>query len=425
MSVQVEKLEHNMVKLTVEVPEDEFEKAVNKAYQKNKNKINIPGFRKGKVPRQIIEKMYGKDFFFGDAANIAVPEAYEKAYEECGEDIVSYPKIDVTQLEAGKPMIFTAEVAVNPTATVKNYKGIKVGSFDATVTDEDVEKQIDRDRDAQARFVSVERAAKDGDQVIFDYEGFVDGEAFEGGKDENHSLTLGSGAFIPGFEDQIAGHKADEEFDVNVTFPEDYHAEHLKGKAAVFKCKLHEIKEKQVPELDDTFADDAGFDTVDEYKADVRKKLEERKSAEVKDKKEAAVIDKLIEEMEADIPEAMYDYQTQRMIDEYGQQLAMQGLSLQQYLQLTGLTEEKLKEEYRPGVERRVKARLAMEAVAKAENITATDEDFEKEIEELAKRYRMEVDNLKDVLPEKEQKELRKDIVIKKALEFVTESAVE
>lgn len=425
MSVQVEKLEHNMVKLTVEVPEEEFDKAVNKAYQKNKNRINIPGFRKGKVPRQIIEKMYGKDFFYGDAANIAVPEAYEKAYQECGEDIVSYPQIEVTQLEVGKPMIFTAEVAVNPTATVKNYKGIKIEKFDATVSDEDVDKQIERDRDAQARFVSVEREAKNGDEVIFDYEGFVDGEAFDGGKDENHSLTLGSGAFIPGFEDQIVGHKADEEFDVNVTFPEDYHAEHLKGKAAVFKCKLHEIKEKQIPELDDAFADDAGFDTIDEYKADVRKKLEERKAAEVKDKKESAVIDKLIEEMEADIPEAMYEYQTQRMIDEYGQQLAMQGLSLKQYLQITGLTEEKLKEEYRPGVERRVKARLAMEAVAKAENITASDEDFEKEIEEMAKRYRMEVANLKDVLPEKEQNEIRKDIVIKKALEFVTENAAE
>ncbi len=425
MSVQVEKLEHNMVKLTVEVPEEEFDKAVNKAYQKNKNRINIPGFRKGKVPRQIIEKMYGKDFFFGDAANIAIPEAYEKAYQECGEELVSYPQIEVTQMEVGKPLVFTAEVAVNPTATVKNYKGIKVEKFDATVSDEDVEKQISRDRDAQARFVSVDREAKDGDQVIFDYEGFVDGEAFEGGKDENHSLTLGSGAFIPGFEDGIVGHKADEEFDVNVTFPEEYHAEHLKGKAAVFKCKLHEIKEKQVPELDDAFADDAGFDTVDEYKADVRKKLEDRKAEEVKDKKETAVIDKLVEEMEVDIPEPMYEYQTQRMIDEYGQQLAMQGLSLKQYLQMTGLTEDKLKEEYRPGVERRVKARLALEAVAKAENIEATDEDFEKELEEMAKRYRMEVANLKDVLPEKEQKELRKDIVIRKALDFVTENASE
>ena len=425
MSVQVEKLEHNMAKLTVEVPEDVFDKAVDKAYQKNKNKINIAGFRKGKAPRKIIEKMYGKEIFYEDAANIVIREEYEKALDECGEEVVSYPQISVTQLEAGKPFIFTAEVALNPTATVKNYKGIKIEKFDATVTDEDVDKQIQKDLDAQARFVAVEREAKDGDQVVFDYEGFVDGEAFDGGKDENHSLTLGSGAFIPGFEEQLAGHKAEEDFDVNVTFPEEYHAEHLKGKAAVFKCRIHEIKEKQVPELDDTFADDAGFDTVDEYKADVRKKLEDRKAEEVKDKKESAVIDKIIEEMEADIPEPMYEYQTQRMIDEYAQQMAMQGISLKQYLQFTGLTEESLKAEYRPGVERRVKARLAMEAVAAAEGITATDEEFEKELEELAKRYRMEVANLKEVLPENEQKALRKDIVIKKALEFVTENASE
>lgn len=425
MSVQVEKLEHNMAKLTIEMAAEEFDKYVEQAYRKNKSKINIPGFRKGKVARQLIEKMYGKDFFYGDAVNEAVADGYEKAYDECEEEIVSRPTIDVVQLEPEKPFIFTAEVALNPEAKIGEYKGVEIEKIDSEVTDADVDEFINKERDEDARMVVVDRAAKEGDQVILDYEGFVDGEAFEGGKGENHPLTLGSNSFIPGFEDQVAGKSAEEEFDVNVTFPEDYHAENLKGKAAVFKCKVHEVKEKQTPELDDEFAGDKGFDTVDEYKADVREKLSKKKADEAKNKKEQAVIDKLIESAEMDIPQAMIDTQVDQSIDEYAQQLRMQGLSLDQYFMFTGLNREKMAENSRPGVEKRIKARCALEAVAKAEGITASDEDYEKELAEMAEQYKMETEKLKDLIRPQDEKMMRKDIMIQKAIDFVVENAKE
>ncbi|MBP5194417.1 MAG: trigger factor [Lachnospiraceae bacterium] len=425
MSQTVEKKEHNMAVITVEVPAEEFEKAVEKAYQRNKKSISVPGFRKGKVPRQLIEKMYGKEVFFEDAANICVPDAWEKAYDECEEEIVSSPKIDIKQIEAGKPFIFTAEVALNPVAEIGKYKGVEIDKIDTDVTDEDVNAQIDKEREAQARMIAVDREAKNGDQAIIDFEGFIDDVAFEGGKGENHALTLGSGSFIPGFEEQVEGHKAGDEFDVNVTFPEDYHAEQLKGKPAVFKCRLHEVKEKEVPALDEDFADDAGFDSVDAYKADVKKKLEERKAAEAKDKKETAVLDKLIEDAKMDIPDAMVETGARRSLDQFNQQLMMQGMSIQQYYQYTGLNEQAMIEQSKPQALRRIKCRLVMEAVANAEGIEATEEDYEKEVEDMAKSYNMKKEDVAELMRPQDKKAMMKDIKIKKALDFVLENAVE
>ncbi len=426
MSAKIEKLEHNMAKFTIEVSVEDFEKAVESAFKKNKNKINIPGFRKGKVPRQIIEKMYGKDFFYGDAVNICIPDAWEKTYDECEEEIVSSPdNIDVVQLEPGKPFIFTAEAALNPEAKLGKYKDIEIEKIDTEVSDEELQAAIDKERDEQARMVSVEREVKDGDVTILDYEGFVDGEAFEGGKGENHTLTIGSGSFIPGFEDQIIGHKLEEDFDVNVTFPEDYHADNLAGKEAVFKCRIHEIKEKQVPELDDDFADDAGFDSIDDYKKDLKEKLGKKKAAEAKNKKEDAVLEKIIADAEMDIPEAMVRTQMRKSLDEFAQQLMMQGLSLQQYFMFTGLDEEKMMEQSRPSAEKRIKSRVVLEAVAKAEGMTVTDEDYENTLKTMAEDYNMEVEKLKNVIRPEDDKLIRKDALITKALDFVVEKAVE
>lgn len=426
MGLQIEKLEHNMAKLTIEVPYEEFDKAVDKAYKRNKNKINVPGFRKGKVPRQVMEKMYGREVFFEDAANIIIPDAYSKAYEECEEEIVSSPKIDVVQMEADKPFIFTAEVALNPSVKLGKYKGVKIDKIETEVTDEDVEAQIEKDRNEQARIVAVEgRPVQDGDTAVIDFEGFVDGEAFEGGKGENYSLGIGSHSFIPGFEEQLIGKNAGEECDVNVTFPEDYHAEDLAGKPAVFKCKIHEIKEKQIPELDADFAEDAGFDSVEEYKEEVKKKLAERKEKEGKDKKEEAVIDTIIEGAEMDIPKAMIETQQRQMIDEFGQQLSMQGLSLDQYFTFTGMTREMMMEQTAPRAEKKIKARLVLEAVAEAEKLEVTEEEYEAELKEMAENYKMTVEKLKDIFDEYEEKQVKKDLRIKKAIDFVVSNAKE
>lgn len=426
MGLQIEKMEHNMAKLTIEVPYEEFDKAVDQAYKKNKNKINVPGFRKGKVPRQIVEKMYGKDVFFEDAANIIIPDAYSKAYDECEEEIVSSPKIDVVQMEVDKPFIFTAEVALNPSVKLGKYKGVEVDKLDTEVTEEDVDEQIEQERNRQARIVTVEgRAIKEGDTAVIDFEGFVDGEAFEGGKGENYSLEIGSHSFIAGFEEQLIGKNTGEECDVEVTFPEDYHAENLAGKPAVFKCKIHEVKEKQLPELDEDFADDAGFDSVEEYKEDVRKKLAEKKEKESKEQKEDAVIDAIIEEAEMDIPEAMIETQQRQLIEEFAQQLSMQGLSLEQYFMFTGMNRDMMMEQTKPRAEKKIKARLVLEAVADAEKMEVTEEEYENELKDMAESYKMEADKLKDILMEADEKMIRKDIRIKKAIDFVVANAKE
>ncbi|MDE6742323.1 MAG: trigger factor [Lachnospiraceae bacterium] len=426
MGLQIEKMEHNMAKLTIEVPYEEFDKAVDQAYKKNKNKINVPGFRKGKVPRQIVEKMYGKDVFFEDAANIIIPDAYSKAYDECEEEIVSSPKIDVVQMEVDKPFIFTAEVALNPSVKLGKYKGVKVDKLDTEVTEADVDEQIEQERNRQARIVTVEgRAIKEGDTAVIDFEGFVDGEAFEGGKGENYSLEIGSHSFIAGFEEQLIGKNTGEECEVSVTFPEDYHAEDLAGKPAVFKCKIHEVKEKQLPELDEDFADDAGFDSVEDYKEDVKKKLAEKKEKESKEQKEDAVIDAIIEEAEMDIPEAMIETQQRQLIDEFAQQLSMQGLSLDQYFMFTGMNREMMMEQTKPRAEKKIKARLVLEAVADAEKMEVTEEEYENELKDMAESYKMEVDKLKDILVEADEKMIKKDLRIKKAIDFVVANAKE
>ena len=427
MSVQVEKLEKNMAKLTIEVAAEELEKAIEAAYQKNKSKISIPGFRKGKVPRQMIERMYGKEVFYEDAANALIPDAYEKALDECEEDIVSSPSIDVVQIEAGKPFIFTAEVALKPEVKLGKYKGVKVEKADITVTDEEVDAEINKERENNARNIEVtDRAVKDGDITTLDFEGFVDGVAFEGGKGENYPLTIGSGAFIPGFEEQLIGAEIGKEVEVNVTFPEDYQAEDLKGKAAVFKCTVKEIKEKQLPELDDEFAsEDSEFETLAEYKADVKGKLEERKAKEAKDAKEAAVIEEIVKDSEMEIPEAMLATQQRQMVDEFAQRIQMQGLSIDQYFQFTGSSYEQMIEQVKPQAEKRIQSRLVLEAVAKAENITATDEDYEDELKVMAEAYQMEVEKVKELLPEKSVAQIKEDIAVKKAAEFVVENAKE
>ncbi len=427
MSVQVEKLEKNMAKLTIEVAPEELEKAIEGAYQKNKSKISVPGFRKGKVPRQMIERMYGKEVFYEDAVNALIPEAYEKAVDECEEEIVSSPKIEVAQVEAGKPFIFTAEVALKPEVKLGKYKGVKVEKADTEVTDEEVDKEIDKERESNARNIDVtDRAVKDGDIVTLDFEGFVDGTAFEGGKGENYPLTIGSGTFIPGFEEQLVGAEIGKETEVHVTFPEDYQAEDLKGKAAVFKCTVKEIKEKELPALDDEFASEVSeFETLAEYKADIRGRLEERKAKAAREAKEAAVIEEIIKDSDMEIPEAMIETQQRQMIDEFAQRIQMQGLTLEQYFQFTGASYDQMIEQVKPQAEKRIQSRLVLEAVAAAEKIEATEEDYEEELKSMAEAYQMEVDKVKELLPEKSVQQIKEDIAVKKAAEFVVDNAKE
>ena len=425
MSVQVEKLEKNMAKLTIEVSAAEFEKALEDAFLKNKNKISVPGFRKGKVPRQMVEKMYGPEIFYEDAANALIPDAYSKALDECEEDIVSSPEIDVTQIEKGKSFIFTATVALKPEVKLGKYKGVKVETTEVTVTDEEVDAKIEKERENNARTIEVtDRPVKDGDMTVLDFEGFVDGVAFDGGKGENYPLTIGSGAFIPGFEEQLVGAEIGKEVEVNVTFPEDYQAEELKGKAAVFKCTIKEIKEKELPALDDEFASEVSeFDTLEEYKKDVKETLTIEKEKAAREAKEAAVIDAIIADSDMDIPEAMVTTQQKQMIDEFAQRIQMQGLTMEQYLQFTGASLDKMMEQVKPQAETRIKSRLVLEAVAAKEGIEATEEDYEEEIKTMAEVYQMEPDKIKEMLPEKSVKGIKEDIAVKKAAEFVVNNA--
>lgn len=427
MSLQVEKLEKGMAKLTIEVSAEELDKAIDNAYRQNRNRISIPGFRKGKAPRKMIEQMYGKEIFYEDAANELIPVAYEKAYDECSEDIVSAPKVDVVQLEAGKPFIFTAEVALKPEVTLGKYKGVKVPAADLAVTEEEVDKEIERERETNGRTVNVEdRAVKDGDMTVIDFEGFVDGVAFEGGKGENYPLTIGSGQFIPGFEEALIGAELNAQVDVNVTFPEDYQAEELAGKPAVFKCTVKEIKEKLLPELDDEFASEVSeFDTMAEYREDVKKKLADKKAAAAKDAKEEAAVDAVIEDAKMEIPDAMLDTQQRQMVDEFSQRIQAQGLSMEQYMQFTGMTPAMLLEQVRPQALKRIQSRLVLEAVAAAEKMEVSEEEFEEELKTMGEVYQMEPDKVKELLGENGAKQVREDLCIKKAVEFVVEHAKE
>ena len=427
MSLQVEKLEKNMAKLTIEVSAEELEKALQGAYLKQRGQISVPGFRKGKVPRQMIEKMYGPEIFYNDAADALLPDAYAKAYDESGLDIVSQPTIDIVQLEKGKPFIFTAEVAVKPEVTLGEYKGLTVEKVSVEVTDEEVAAKLEEEQKKNARTIVVEdRAVQDGDEVVLDFEGFVDGVAFEGGKGENYPLTIGSGAFIPGFEEQLVGVEAEKEVEVNVTFPEEYHSADLAGKAATFKCTVHEIKVKELPELDDDFAAEVSeFDTLDEYKASIKEKLVEQKVAEAKTKKEDAVVEKAVANATMEIPEAMITTQANQMVQEFAQRMQQQGLTMEQYFQFTGLTTEKMMEEVRPQAVKRIETRLVLEAIAKAENIEITEEKLDEEMAKMAEMYKMEVEKLKEFMGENEKAQMKEDMAVQEAVTLLVDSAVE
>ena len=427
MSLQVENMEKNMAKLTIEVSAEELEKAIQGAYLKQRNKISVPGFRKGKVPRQMIEKMYGVGIFYEDAANALIPTAYGKAYDECELDIVSQPKVEVVQLEKGKPFIFTAEVAVKPEVTLGEYKGLSVDKVSNRVTAKEVDAKLEEEQKKNARTVVVEdRAVQDGDEVVLDFEGFVDGVAFEGGKGENYPLTIGSGSFIPGFEEQLIGAEAEKEVEVNVTFPEEYHSEDLAGKAAVFKCTVHEIKAKELPELDDEFAAEVSeFDTLDAYKADIKAKIKEQKIADGNRKKEDQAVEKAVANATMEIPEAMIDTQVNQMAQDFAQRIQQQGLSMERYFQFTGMTAESMMEELRPQAVKRIETRLVLEAIAKAENIEITDERIDEELAKMAEAYKMEVEKLKEFMGENEKEQMKMDLAVQDAVTFLVDNAVE
>lgn len=427
MSVQVEKLEKNMAKLTVEVSAEKVEKAIQAAYQKEKKNINIPGFRKGKAPRQLIEKMYGKEVFYNEALDNLLPVSYAEALEECDEEIVSRPQISIEQIESGKPLIFTATVAVKPEVTLGEYKGIQVEKAPIEVLDEEIEAEITKEREANARTITVDdRAVADGDIITLDYAGSVDGVAFEGGTAENQELTIGSGRFIPGFEEQLVGVAIGEEKNVEVTFPEEYHAKELAGKAAVFKCVVHGIKVKELPEVDDEFAQEVSeFETLDAYKEDIKARLLKDKEADAKRIKEDAVIQKIVDGSTMEIPDAMVEFQTEQMLEEFEQRIQMQGLSIDQYFQITGMSVENYKEQMKPRATQNIQSRLVLEAVAKAENLEATEEDLEAEMTRMADMYKMEVDKVKELIGEDQKDAIKKDIVIQKAIDLVTQAAVE
>ncbi len=427
MSFQVEDLGKNMVKLTIEATAEDFEKALEKAYHKNKGRINVQGFRKGKAPRAIIEKMYGAGVFYEDAANEIIPEAYDAAAKESGLEIVSRPSIDVTQVEKGKSFIFTAEVAVKPAVTLGQYKGIEVEKADIAVSEEEVTAELDRAREQNSRTVTVEdRAVAMGDIATIDYEGFTDGVAFEGGKGTNHELEIGSHSFIDTFEDQLVGKNIGEECEVNVTFPQEYHAPELAGKPAMFKVTVKGIKMKELPELDDDFAQDVSeYDTLEEYKESIRKEIAGKKEKEAKSVKEDAVIEKIVENAQMDIPQPMVETQKRQMADEFAQRLRMQGLSLEQYMQFTGITPQKFLETLEPQALKRIQSRLVLEEIVKAENITISDEELEDEMKRMAENYNMELDKVKEMLGEDEKKLLTTDLQVQKAIDFVAGQAVE
>lgn len=427
MSLQVEKMEKNMAKLTIEVSAEELDKAMQNAYLKARGKISIPGFRKGKAPRKMIEQMYGKGIFLEDAANALIPEHYSKALEECDLEIVSQPEIDVTQAEPGKAFIFTAEVAVKPEVTLGEYKGVEVPKSETEVTDEDIDAEIKKEQEKNSRTVTVEdRGAENGDITTIDFEGFVDGVAFEGGKGTDYPLTLGSGSFIPGFEDQLVGAKAGDHVEVNVTFPEEYQAAELAGKAAVFQCDVKKVETKELPELDDDFAQDVSeFDTLAEYREDVKKNLTEKKEKEARAAKENVAVDKAIENAEMEIPDAMLNTQVRQMMNDFASRMQSQGLTMEQYFQFIGMTAEKMQEEMKPQALKRIQTRLVLEKIAETENIEVSEDEVNEEISKMAEMYKMEADKLKELLGDRELEQMKKDMAVQKAVTLVADEAKE
>ena len=427
MSLQVEKMEKNMAKLTIEVAAEDLEKAMQNAYQKAKGRISIPGFRKGKAPRKMIEQMYGKGVFLEDAVNALIPEHYSKALAECELEIVSQPTIDITQAEPGKAFIFTAEVTVKPEVTLGDYKGVEVPKTEITVTDEDVEAELKKEQEKNSRTISVEdRAAQLNDIVTIDFEGSVDGVPFDGGQATEYPLTLGSNTFIPGFEEQLVGAKVGDDVDVKVTFPEEYQAKELAGKEAIFKCAVKKIEAKELPELDDDFAKDVSeFDTLAEYKEHVKTNLEDKKANEAKRAKEDAAVDKVIENAQMDIPEAMLMTQCRQMLDDFSRRMQSQGLSMDQYFQFTGMTADKMMEDMKPQALKRIQTRLVLEKVAEVENIQPTEEEVNEEISKMAEAYKMEADKLKELLGERELEQMKKDMAVQKAVTVIADAAKE
>ena len=427
MSLQVEKLEKNMAKLTIEVSAEDLDKAMEKAYQKQKSRISLPGFRKGKAPRKMIESMYGKGVFMEDAVNSLVPQEYTKALGECDLEIVSQPEINVTQMEPGKALIFTADVAVKPEVTLGDYKGVEVPKSEITVTDEEVDAEVKKEQDKNARTVAVEdRAAANGDITTIDFEGFVDGVAFDGGKGTDYALTLGSGTFIPGFEDQLVGANTGDHVEVKVTFPEEYQAKELAGKEAVFQCDVKKIETKEVPELDDEFAKDVSeFDTLAEYKEDVKKKLTEKKEKEARTAKENAAVDKAIENAQMDIPELMTKTECRQMMDDFSRRMQQQGLSMEQYFQFTGQSMDKMMEDMKPQALKRIQTRLVLEKVAEAENIRPSEEEITEEIQKMADAYKMEADKIREAIGESGLEQMKKDMAVQKAVTVIADAAVE
>ena len=427
MSLQVEKLEKNMAKLTIEASAEDFEKAIQKVYLKARGKINIPGFRKGKAPRKLIEKMYGTGVFYEDAANDLIPTAYAEALKDCDLEIVSRPEINVTQIESGKPFIFNAEVAVKPEVTLGEYKGVEVEKSDVEVTDEDINKEVDKERENNSRTIDVDdRAVESGDIIKLDFDGSVDGVPFAGGKAENYTLTIGSGSFIPGFEDQLIGTKIGEDKDVTVTFPEDYHEKSLAGKEAVFKCKVNAITVKELPDADDEFASEVSeFETLAEYKEDIKKKLTEKKEKEARAKKEAQAVEKAVENATMEIPDAMIDTQVQSMMEDFARRMQSQGLSLEQYFQFTGMDAKKMHDQMKPEALKRIQNSLVLEAVAKAENIEISDEKVDEEIAKMAEAYKMEVEKLKGIIGDSERDQMKKDLAVQAAADLIADAAKE
>ena len=425
MSLQVEKLEKNMAKLTIEVPAEEFDAAIKNAYNKNKNKFSIPGFRKGKAPLAMLEKMYGAGIFYEDAANEVIDASYPKAAEESKEEIVSTPEIKVTQIEKGKAFIYEATVALKPEVTLGEYKGVEVKKAEAVVTDEDVENELTAARKKNGRLIDVEDGTiEDGDNTIIDFTGYIDDKTFDGGAGTDYPLVIGSHSFIEGFEDQLIGKKKGETCDVNVTFPAEYHADELAGKPAKFVVTIKEVKRNELPEINDEFSSEVSdFDTLDEYKADIRKKLQEKKEQDAKVENENNVIEKVVENAQMELPQPMVDTQAREMVENYARRLQSQGLNINDYMKYTGMTPEKLMEQMRPEAEKRIKTRLVLEKVVEVENVEVSDEKLDEQINEIAASYKLEGAKLKEMMGEREKEQIREDLKVQAAIDLLVEQA--